>query len=325
MAIDWPEAQWERARPHVRITLAEAADLVAPLGHAFELELLAGGKANTNYRVRMRERDDLVLRIYERAPGLCAREAALLEGLDPDIPAPTPLLDGRLASGQPVALLPFVAGVHPWRIMDESTAPALGRACGKTLALLALHHPAEVAGLYADDLSLARRFDSIGHAFTDLIEWSLRKGRARRRLPPELRASLRERVELLARALEPLDAHLCLTHGDYKLSNILVQPRGTGFVVSGLLDWEFAGPFTPLLDVAILLRHEAHFPPSFAEGFARAYREAGAWLPTSWRRLAKLVDLMNMVGFLNGTSSRPQLEAQAIEQIAATLAAERSN
>ena len=320
MAIVWPEAEWERARDYVPVSLAEARSLVAPLGQAEGVELLRGGKANTNYRVRMRERDDLVLRIYERAPGLLGREALLLARLHPDIPAPALLLQVALESGQPVGVLPFVEGVHPWRVMDADTAPALGRACGETLALLARHHPEAVAGLYADDLSLARRFTSIADSFVDLIEWSLRQGRARRRLPPELRAGLRKQLTTLADELAPLDAHLCLSHGDYKLSNMLVAPRDGGFELTALLDWEFSGPFTPLLDVAILLRHEAHFPPSFGPSFAAGYREAGAWLPEGWRRISRVVDLMNLVGFLNGTSARPKLEAQALGLIAETLA-----
>ena len=56
------------------------------------LELLRGGKANTNYRVHMEGHDDVVLRIYERqsgarAPGLLEREGLLFERLHPSIPA----------------------------------------------------------------------------------------------------------------------------------------------------------------------------------------------------------------------------------------------
>ena len=42
--------------------------------------------------------------------------------------------------------------------------------------------------------------------------------------------------------------------------------------------------------------------------------ESGGWL-----RLARIVDLMNLVGFLNAPGTRPRLHAAVIAHIAATL------
>jgi hypothetical protein len=75
-----------------------------------------------------------------------------------------------------------------------------------------------------------------------------------------------------------------------------------------------------MLDVAILMRHREGFPPGFCAGFEAAYRAGGGPLPDDWRELSRIVDLMNLVGFLNGAGARPTLYAHVIRLIADTLA-----
>jgi Ser/Thr protein kinase RdoA (MazF antagonist) len=319
--MSWAEADWERLRPPVELSLELARELFAKLGLGTPraLALLEGGKANTNYRVSLTDHADVVVRIYERDAGALAREAALLELLDEAIPAPRLLSRTALPDQTPVGVFTFLPGVHPSSILDQDTAPALGRACGRTLALLA-HHRFDRIGLFADDLGFARCFDSVADSFVDLITWSLSKGRARRRLPAELRAELDAKLERAAARLAPLDADSCLCHGDYKFSNLLVDTRGGALELTGVLDWEFACAFSPMLDVAILMRHREGFPPGFCAGFEAAYRAGGGPLPDDWRELSRIVDLMNLVGFLNGAGARPTLYAHVIRLIADTLA-----
>ena len=49
-----------------------------------------------------------------------------------------------------------------------------------------------------------------------------------------------------------------LIHGDYKPSNLLVNPHT--HTVSGVLDWEFAFAGPPLYDLATLLRDSESYP-----------------------------------------------------------------
>ena len=54
-----------------------------------EVEALAGGIMNWNYRVRLAgSAEQFVLRFYDRMPASCAKETRLLELLQGDVPVP---------------------------------------------------------------------------------------------------------------------------------------------------------------------------------------------------------------------------------------------
>lgn len=76
------------------------------------------------------------------------------------------------------------------------------------------------------------------------------------------------------------------------------QARGGKWRICGVLDWEFACAATPLLDFAIFLRDERARPAGFGAAFANAYRSAGGVLPTGWRRLTRIADLLNLLQLL---------------------------
>lgn len=69
------------------------------------------------------------------------------------------------------------------------------------------------------------------------------------------------------------------------------------------------------------LRYSARHVPEYESGFIEGYLEEGGALPRDWRRLVRLVDLINLVDFLarpDPTGAivrdvRPQLEASLRE------------
>lgn len=319
--MSWAEEGWERTVPPVELDRAEVDALLGPLGPATRVVPLTAGKANTNLRVDRAHGPPLVMRIYQRDRGAAARERRLWERLGRRVPVPALRGHGETSTGLPVAVVDHVRGVSVaealvgWR----GEAEAVGHALGRALAGLASWR-VDAPGLYADDLSLSRRFDSVAHSFTDLIGWSLRAGRARRRLGRARRDRLLACMGDLAERLSPLDDHLALAHGDYKSSNLILQRCGGAWRVAAVLDWEFACPFTPMLDVAILMRHRETFPAVLQRGFEQGYRLSGGWLPDDWRGLSRVVDLMNLVGFLNASGDRPRLYDHVLRLIDQTLA-----
>ncbi len=314
----WAEDDWERTVPPVAVERDDVDALLGPLGPARSLTLLSMGKANTNLRVDRHHGPPLVVRIYQRDPDALLREQALWRRVGDRVPIAALRGVGRVG-GLPAAVLDFVDGTAPASAMTArpDQAEAIGAALGTTLARLA-ELPIDGLGLYAPDLSLARRFDSVAHSFEDLVRFGLQEGRARRRLGPERRRAL---LDLLPHALErlaPLEDHPGLAHGDYKSSNLLLRDDG-GWQVVAVLDWEFACPFTPMLDVAILMRHRDTLPVAFQDGFETGYRAGGAWLPDDWRSLSRVVDLMNLIGFLNASGDRPRLYAAVVERVDRTM------
>jgi aminoglycoside phosphotransferase (APT) family kinase protein len=314
----WAEEDWERAVPPVLLAPHEVDRLLGPLGPRRSVALLPHGKANTNLHVARAHGPPVVLRIYQRDRDALPREQALWGKVGGAVPLPRCLGTATTTSGHPVAILDFVDGVHPAEALAAAPhdAPAIGRALGQTLAGLTAI-PVDGPGLYAPDLTLARRFASIAASFDDLARWSLARGRARERLgAPRVRALL-DALPVAIDRLAPLEGHPGLAHGDYKSSNLLLRPRP--WRVVAVLDWEFARPFTPLLDVAILMRHRAGWPDALQVGFEEGMRSHGGWLPDDWREVSRVVDLMNLLGFLNASGDRPTLYAAVVSQIDRTL------
>lgn len=98
-----------------------------------------------------------------------------------------------------------------------------------------------------------------------------------------------------------------------------MRPQSDGWSVAAVLDWEFALAGSPLFDAAILLRHAEHFPPGFEAAFARGFRESGGLLPDNWRDITRLLDLMNLCGFLNASGQRERLFEQVRELVRRTV------
>lgn len=303
--MDAIEASWERREPHHQLSLDEVRTV---LPSATGLELLGRGKANTNYRVARGEHEPVVLRLYQRDARARAVEARVL-GLV-DVPRPQMLGTGAVG-GLPYAITRFCEGLHPEAVLTQVRPERVGRLCGLALAEIGKVR-FDAHGLL-DAEGYTRTFDSITASFDDLVRWSVERGRAGRRLSAEQRAGLLAVVASSASIFAGLDAQPRLVHGDFKFANLLVL--GDGSAMGGVLDWEFACAFTPLLDLAIFTRHAARFPDGLLEGFEGGYLDGGGVLPAEWRRLARVLDLMNLVGFLNAGKGRPRLEAAVLPLI----------
>lgn len=290
--------------------------MLGRLGPATRTVPLGGGKANTNLRVDRAHGPPLVVRVHQRDPRSAAMERAVMARVRGVVPVPALRGTGTTREGLPVSVVDWLPGRPLTHVLadDDVDALALGAAVGACLAPLhAL--PVEGVGLFGPDLSLARRFESVRHSFDDLVGYSLTRGRARRRLGPERVRRLQAALPGWGEQLAPLEAHRGLVHGDAKASNLLVARVGRGWRVQALLDWEFACAFTPLLDVAIFARHREALPLGLLDGFVRGYRGAGGWLPDDWQALTRVVDLMNLVGFLNAGGERPRLFARVLERV----------
>lgn len=307
----WPEDDWERLTPYVAVDLTAVQAKIEP--RATALTILPGGKANTNYRVDLDD-TSVVLRLYERDRSARDRERRVLELVADAVPTAR-ILDTGTLDGVGFAVLEFVDGQSPHHALaDGADAHQVGVELGRGLAALETVEPPggrETIGLLGPDLEFTRTFTSVADSFVDLIAWSLCDGRAGKRLGPELRKALAGQLDEAARMLEPIDSWRGLTHGDYKFSNLLVRDAA----LVAVLDWEFASAFTPLLDVAIMMRHRDTFPADFITGFEAGHGD----LPDDWRELSRIIDLMNLVGFLNAAGDRPALFEHVRRRVRRTI------
>ncbi len=313
----WPESAWEsRARGRApERSIIELA--LAEIGPVTDVSTLAGGQANTTLRCAIRGDDDVVLRILR--PGRrTAVEAAILARAANFAPIPATLHRGELPDGREFSVTRWVRGRHPHQILaagDPERSAAMATELGRTLGRLS-HCRFDRNGLFDEGLGFSRAFDSVGHSFRDLIRWSLRDGRAGKRVGPSRAAALWEWTERVTPVLDDLDGGV-LVHGDFKSPNILTSPTGD---VVALLDWEFASSFHPLLDVGVFFRHRELFDADFERRFAAGFDEtAPRPLPPDWRALATMLDVMNLVGFLNAPADRPEAFRSVIGILDRTL------
>ena len=286
---------------------------------------LSGGFSNENLLISTDAGDRFVLRRYLRA-NRCAVEAALAARLAGIVPVPAVVAadsDGTEA-GEPVLLSAFAAGLPLSEVLaglppgSGRQAGELGRAAGAALAAVGTVRFAAPgfftgAGLVPEPGDLPGGLPE----FADRCLAAVRPGLAGQALSAAERDGLRE----LARRCEPLLAAVAgasrLVHSDYNPKNLLAARAAGDWIVTAVLDWEFAFSGSPLTDIGNMLRFGRELPAGFAEGFTGGYLAAGGELPEGWRQVSEAIDLYALADFL----TRPA--GHEIAGKAAALIAER--
>lgn len=313
---------WHRHRPYLQPTddeLAALLDTTIGRDDVTDSTVLTDGRFNTNLRVDFAVGAPVVIRIYERDPSVQQLEAAVIDAVADHVPTarvlssieePSSSLPADIADalpGHPMTVFQWLEGESPTVLLEQLDDQNGRRLAGQIGATLAGIHSAvqfDAPGLLDPDLTLRRRFASNRTAFVDFIDWSLSRGGAGEHLDEALKQRLRDTVDAEAHLLDATEGDCRLVHGDFRLSNLLARRKSSGWTIIGVVDWELARSSTPVYDLAVLLRHCDRWPFGFADAVATGYRTAGGELPTQWRRLAELVDLQQLCGMLNGSSTR---------------------
>ncbi len=296
------ERSWERAHSFVTLTpdeLAVRIHTAFPEARLVGAERLTGGLRNSNYRLSLAGAPSpVVLRLYVADRDACGREAAVLQAVADRVPAPR-VWHFEPASEPPFALLECLEGEPLDRVLgecDSATAVSLAAACGAALAAIhEVRFPS--AGFLGSELRVVDPMPDWASAVSSALA-----GVVERRLGPELAMRVRRAVESEGPAIEPVWSQAVLVHGDYKPWNLLGRvDRGSGAAdsrLTGIVDWEFACAGCRLIDFATFLRDEASRPAGYGDAFVAAYVAAGGTLPAEWRRLTRLVDVLNLLQML---------------------------
>lgn len=309
------QSDWERR--HALLTLDEAtlAHLLQPAfpGHRIVMaEPLAGGLVNTNYRVTLDGLDDpVVLRVYTREAAACRRELDLYALVSPTVPVPDLFYADPDATHweRPYLIQRFVAGLSvPAFLAIASNDPEAVRqaaySLGATAAAIARHTFPE-SGFFGPGLAIVESWGALSEVFRSGIHEYLFDRGAGERLGPELTQRLWTLVDENASMLTVLDDSASLQHGDYRDDNLLLHQRAGKWEVAAVLDWEFAFSWSQLFDLGQLFRRDFDLPPAFEPAVVAGYHAAGGTLPPDWKRMAKLLDLVNLCDFLSQPSRGP--------------------
>jgi aminoglycoside phosphotransferase (APT) family kinase protein len=318
---------WERHHGYVEVDSATLTALVQPAfpgATVASAKLVTTGKCNTNYQVHLAGRDEpVLLRIYTRDPSTCGRERRLFELLDGRVPVPRVFYAAEATDAFPFpyAVQSWLEGAHlaVWLTTEpEADALPVARQLGGILAeLTRITFPS--AGFLGPDLEVMFEFDdAVGFLLEHTERWLFESQAPRRMGRP-----LRDRVwELICRDRPLLDQvrdSRHLVHSDYGPWNLLVGRGASGPEVTGVLDWEYTGSGTWLLDAGNLLRRAELLPPGFEAAFAEGFEANGCALPRHWRRMSRVYDMVCLSQMLATPDERPTQHADIVRLIEASV------
>ncbi|MGF1596144.1 MAG: phosphotransferase family protein [Acidimicrobiales bacterium] len=232
--------------PRVTAWMAERVAIAPPLG----FDLIAGGRSNMTFAVVDADGRRFVLRrppLGKLLPSAhdMAREHRLMDSLR-DSPVPVPRMVG-LCQDPTVNERDFYVMHHLDGVVvrdveiGRSFEPAVRHRMSTELidTLCALHR------VDIDEVGLGDLAKRSGYIERQLKRWSGQWEQSKTRDLPLIDAvadALRSRL--------PDQARTTIAHGDYRLSNCMMDPAGP---VAGVLDWELCTLGDPMADLAGLL------------------------------------------------------------------------
>lgn len=232
----------------------------------------SGGASNWTYHLQY-EKDDLVLRrppagTRAKSAHDMAREFTVQKALKPAFPLVPDMLahcDDASVIGAEFYVMRRVEGIIP-RKRFSGVEPAQARQLceGFVDTLVALHRvDPKATGL--DGLGKGP-----GYARRQIEGWSDRYRKARTWNVPSF-----EGVMSWLHAHTPQDVAQCIIHNDFRLDNLVLDPRDPTRIV-GVLDWEMATIGDPLMDLGNSL---AYWTQTDDGWFARRIRRQPTHLP----------------------------------------------
>ncbi len=231
---------------NVTAWLAQHTEIAAPL----DFQLIAGGRSNMSFTVT----DAAGRRFVLRRPPLgkllpsahdMSREFRLMSALA-DTPVPVPRMVGlcqdATVNERDFYVMHFLDGlvVRNAAIASRITAPVRTLMSHALIDTLCELHRVDIDAVGLG--SLAKRD---GYIERQLKRWSGQWEQSKTRELP-----LIDRVRDALSARQPSPSKPTIAHGDYRLSNCMMNPAGS---VAGVLDWELCTLGEPMADLGGLL------------------------------------------------------------------------
>ena len=259
-------------------------------------ESIAGGCANLNIKILLEdEKHSLILRVYLRDKDAAYREQKLATLLKETVPVPLTHYVGEL-EGYRFAITEYIPGV-PLRELLLGDAPhdlsAIMSDVGMILSKITAYD-------FPKSGFLNKELEVVPYESSDIINFAqgcLNDKTVLSVLSPEVISGIQKAIEHNA-SLLPADDGKHLVHGDFDPANILVDKINGSWVVTGILDWEFAFSGSYLWDVANMFRYAHKMPPEFQNSFIDALQRNGIKLPPDWRTTAHLLNLSSLLDLL---------------------------
>lgn len=301
--VDWEKRNVTYQLPEG--TVEKMVQLAYPDKKLISHELISGGCANLNIKIQLEnEKHPLILRVYLRDKDAAYREqklAALLKEIPlrssarQAVPVPLTHHIGEI-EGHHFAITEFMPGISLRDFLLNNTPDAISAIMsevGTILSKITAHEFSEAGFLNKELEVIPDEFDNVikfaQNCLNDKTVLSV--------LDPSVIAEIKKVIAQYA-YLFLTDNEKHLVHGDFDPANILVDNINGSWVITGILDWEFAFSGSYLWDVANMLRYAHKMPHEFQSSFTEAMEKNGITLPTYWRTIVHLLNLSSLLDLL---------------------------
>ncbi|MDN5212436.1 aminoglycoside phosphotransferase family protein [Fulvivirgaceae bacterium BMA12] len=319
---DAMESTWERRNQIYPVNKALAQQLFDPFipqKNITAITYLSGGLRNTNYKISVDGyKTPFVLRIYADEDESCKKELAIYKLLKGVVPLPQIYYTTTTKDiiDRSFSILGYLEGTTLANMIKSGWQPGEEIASEIGGLLGTIHsHRFEKTGFLDENLRVSEELGPIHEWMEKYVLQPVGTDKVQQKLPP----GLAERLKIFVRQEQTVLSDkppLVLSHGDFKPTNILIS----GHKITGILDWEFAfaGPY--YFDLGQILRYDEDLPHNFENHLMAGYRQNIDYnIPEYWKRMARSIDLINLIGFLEDCQNRPEMQKQVVRLISKTI------
>ena len=278
--------------------------------------LIGTGCVNLNIKVELEGANEpYLLRIYLRNKASAFIEKKLGELLKMEVPIPQVFAIGQFQELL-FSIVQFKNGIPLTDLLskeEEIDIKPIMKKIGLYIAKIQAHRTPQ-AGYFNKELELNEVFvgNFMSHSTKVALESPIIKG--------QISAENRKRIESILTRLDhffPDEKQNHLVHGDLDPSNILVEQRKGKWEISAIIDWENAFSYSPLWDLAHLLRFAHQVDNAYTTALVQGLKKGGVQLPEGWPITVHLINLATFLNILNGSPPelRPVRSRDLCEQI----------
>ncbi len=297
------QENWRRRHAFIDLDPATITHMLQPAFPGKSLvsaEPLGGGLINTNYKIHVSGlAEAFVLRVYVRDHGACQKERDIFQLVHNHVPVPEILyadIEG-MSYQHPYTITRLVEGITLQALLAQGSTHDINEAAeavGRVLATIS-SYTFERSGFFGQGIDVAQPMVNI----TDYIRACL-DDKAGERLGHTLTQQLWQLITDNTALLDEIAGSASLVHSDFQASNILIRQAAASWAIAAVLDWEWAHSGSSLFDIGILLRRYKQLPSSFEPHFIEGFLSQGETLPYAWKKITRIIDLVNLCDFLNG-------------------------
>ncbi|MBW4603881.1 MAG: aminoglycoside phosphotransferase family protein [Calothrix sp. FI2-JRJ7] len=301
---------WDRSTPWLNLDIDSLTELIQPVFkgcRVISAHATQGGLANTNYRLELSNvTSPILLRIFSRKNGTARKEFAINQLVKSCVRVPEYFYfaDSNSITGHPYALMEWIDGYMLDSVIQSANIEDIGKIAGSVGCVLANIHSFrfEQAGFFNNELEVVQPLNMGSEGFLGFVYNNLINGNGHKHLGDELTQQFWNFCNTYAYLLDDIDFSSkapCLVHSDFGGTNILLKRSIDSWTIGGVIDWEFAYSGLCMADVGHILRPPLDSLPEWEEYFIKGYIANGGLIPSQWKRISKLLDLLAWVDFLN--------------------------